>query len=687
MLLLICAWLVLPAGSAAAAGTEAVRGTLDLSDGTLERDGWVPLNGEWGFYWQRLLEPGELDAPGAPVPAHATVPEIWSNLPWDGGELEDQGFATYRLIVRLAEADRERTLALYMPSVATAYKLFVDGAPLGGNGVVGASAAEMTPKNVPKVYFFTPQGDSADIVVQVSNFVQRKGGLWEEIRFGRADAIGALRNANVMREAAVLAGIVLMAIYHLGLFAYRRTDLAPLFFAGLCFAVAARMLFLGETLAVYAIPAIPWEAGVKVEYIAVCVGFTLWLLFTRSQYPDESHRAATIYSLLVTGSVVAFVSATPAAVYTEYFLGIILVGALPTLLYILYVYAAAAIRRRQGSLLNGVGFVLFGVTIANDVLFYTQWVNEGNFIPFGLLAALFTQSLNVAGRFSHAFRRSERLGAELRRMNELLEVRVAERTAALRETNDRLEERNVELSTLEQSRRQLMSTISHELGTPLTSIQGYLKLMIDGIIPGKDENVLRLIYDKTLFLDRIIQDLFDLSKLEARQLRFQFHTVDAASFLRQLSDGYEWSEAGSGVRVHVRAWEPERDDWLLRIDPIRIEQVLANLVANAKKFTPSGGRVAIGFETTAMPGTGAPAVKVEVTDNGVGIPEAELPHVFDRFYKGSSAANARLDGAGLGLAIAKHIVEQHEGRIGVDSAPSRGSAFYFLLPIQTGGRP
>ncbi|HZG57994.1 sensor histidine kinase [Paenibacillus sp.] len=684
------------ASTEASAATEparaAVRGVLDLSDGTLERTGWTMLEGEWAFYWNELLEPAASGAPGGSggsfegrTPAYVPVPDVWSSYVVDGEPLGSDGYATYRLAIRLAPGDAARALALYMPSVATAYQLWVDGRPLGGNGVVGASRAEMVPKNVPKVYVFSPSGDTVDVVVQVSNFVQRKGGLWEGIRFGTADAIGQLRTRNVMMESTVWAGIVVMGLYHLGLFAYRRKDVAPLFFAGVCLAVGARMLFLGQTLAVYAVPSIPWEIGVKIEYISAAIGIMLLLLFVRAQYPNESHRAAAAYSVAFTAAVVGFVLSTPAATYTTFLLPIVLAGVLPTILYILYVFAAAAARRRQGSTLNGIGFTIFAISIGNDILLYTQWVSAGNFIPFGLLAALFTQSLNIAGRFSHAYGSAERLADALRQTNERLEAMVEERTHALREANERLERSNDELTALERARRQLMSTISHELGTPLTSIQGFVKLMLDGVLPGDDRRTLRLIYDKTLFLDRIIQDLFDLSKLEARRLGFRYQSVDAAAFLKQMAEGYAWNENETGVALQIGRWEPEPGAARkLRVDPIRIEQVFANLVANAKKFTPAGGAVRVGFTEAALT-SGAPALRVEVTDTGVGVPEAELPFVFERFYQGAASANARLDGAGLGLAIAKQIVEQHGGEIGVSSAPSRGSSFYFLLPFETGG--
>lgn len=670
---------------------QATEGVLDLSKAEPTRSGWSMLNGQWKFYWNAFLEPDELNAPGLSTlessPQYVHVPSIWSSYIVNGHTLPNQGYATYRLVVKLNEGDVGTTQELYVPSVATAYKLWVDGKLLGGRGTLGTSRDEMVPKNVPSVYSFKPSGDKVEIVIQVSNFVQRKGGLWEELRMGDSEAITQWRNRTIIMEVVVFGSIMIMAVYHLGLYAYRRKDKSPLFFGGLCLAVSLRIAVLGQTLAVYLVPSLPWEAAVKIEYLSAIVGLYLVLLFTQSQYPGESHRNVQHISLAVNGIMAGIVLATPASLYTELFVPYVLVGALPTVLYVTYVYMMAAFRRRQGSLLNGIGFVFFSLTIANDVLFYTQWVNEGNFIPLGLLGFLFTQSLNLAGRFSYSFKQTESLSEQLQQMNESLEHKVEERTVELKDAFGSLELRNRELHRMEQSRRQLLSTISHELGTPLTSIQGYVKLMLDGVIRNNEPRTLQLIYDKSLYLDRIIQDLFELSKLEAMQIRFHFQDIAVASLLGKVAQGHVWNSgewAGQSVNVVMENWKPEDREEIatLHIDPIRIEQVVANFVSNAKKYTPPDGMIRISISESTMPGTGEPAVRVEVTDTGIGIAAEELANVFERFYKGKSSLNARLEGAGLGLAISKQIIEQHNGHIGVESEPDRGSSFYFILPIR-----
>jgi signal transduction histidine kinase len=656
-------------------------GVMDLTKWSFERDGIVPLNGEWQFYWERLLAPSDLQQEAGFSIVH--VPSIWSGYRDEAGkQLSNHGYATYRLTLRLAPSSVHTSMALYMPSVATAYKLWIDGEPAGLNGTVGTSRAQMVPRNAPQVVTFRPDDAEVELVLQVSNFVQRKGGLWEELRLGEAGQISYLRTRQTSEEAVVYGCLVIMAFYHLGLFAYRRRDRAPLYFGLVCLMVGLRISVLGETLLPFLLPSFPWELAVKLEYLTAVAAFYLIVRYIHAQYPGETFKWAHRISLLLNGACGLLIVGTPAVVYTLIMLPYQLVVVLPTVLYVLYVYVLAAVRRREGSLLNGVGFAFFGLTVACDILYYNHLISRGNFIPYGLLGFLFTQSLNLAGRFSKAFRRSEGLALELKRTNEELEEKVEERTAELQESHDRIAQKNNELSGMEESRRQLLSSISHELGTPLTSIQGYVKLMLDGIIERSDPETLRLIYDKTLYLDRIIQDLFELSKLEAGQGRFELRTVHVEGFFTGMAEGYRRQVEEHGLHFALED-EPE---WqrlaTMNVDPVRIEQVMANFLANAVKFTPAGGAIRIGIETAELPDEGLPAVLVKVSDTGSGIGATELPFVFERFYKGTVPEGRRTSGVGLGLAIAKQIVERHGGRIGVQSELGRGSTFYFLLPVR-----
>ncbi|ABO50367.1 histidine kinase [Desulforamulus reducens MI-1] len=237
---------------------------------------------------------------------------------------------------------------------------------------------------------------------------------------------------------------------------------------------------------------------------------------------------------------------------------------------------------------------------------------------------------------------------------------------------------NENLRQLEESRRQLVSDISHELGTPMTSIQGYLKAMLDNVIE-PDRQYLNLIYDKTLLVNQLVEDLFELSKLEANQVSFNFKEVTIQDLMANITRKFALDFKNSGINFMIDPIENLTPDnhIIMNVDPARIDQVMVNLINNAVKYTPTGGTIRIQCQIQNAEKDGE--VIIKVIDSGSGIDEKSLPFVFDRFFKGTQSQ--KVGGTGLGLAIAKQIIIKHGGYIGVDSMVNKGSTFYFSLPI------
>lgn len=221
-------------------------------------------------------------------------------------------------------------------------------------------------------------------------------------------------------------------------------------------------------------------------------------------------------------------------------------------------------------------------------------------------------------------------------------------------------------------RRNLAADVAHELRTPLTVMQGNLRAILDDVYPLAKHEV-ALVYDETLTLGRLVNDLRDLSLAEAGQLSLNLSPLPLGPALERAA--LRWREMFSekGVALDLRVADELPD---VRMDPERLAQVLNNLLANALRHTPNGGRVVVQADLHAG------AVRTAVMDTGPGIPPEDLPHVFDRFWR-REARGPRRDGeggSGLGLAIARQFVEAMGGRIGVTSEPGAGACFWFTLP-------
>lgn len=225
------------------------------------------------------------------------------------------------------------------------------------------------------------------------------------------------------------------------------------------------------------------------------------------------------------------------------------------------------------------------------------------------------------------------------------------------------------LEQAEQLRRNLLADVAHELRTPLTVIQGNLQALLDGVYPLERAEI-ATIYDETRLLSRLVADLRELAQAEAGQLKLHLGPVDLAPTLAQTVDSFTLLAQDSQIRLEldVPASLPP-----VNADPDRLAQILRNLLANALRHAAPGGRV----QVSARPEAGR--VRISVLDDGPGIPTADLPRVFDRFWRGDPARSRDSGGSGLGLAITKHLVEAQGGEIGVESESGRGTVFWFTL--------
>jgi len=235
-----------------------------------------------------------------------------------------------------------------------------------------------------------------------------------------------------------------------------------------------------------------------------------------------------------------------------------------------------------------------------------------------------------------------------------------------------------DLRQSERLRRELTANVSHELRTPLTSIKGFTETLLDGAMKDEDtcRRFLTIINSEADRLVKLVDDLLDLSRLESKRAPLDLQPVDVGALAAHTVDKLQPLALSGGLTLEV---ESRPGAWVTG-DRDRLEQVLTNLIDNALKYTPAGGRVRVSVTLDPQD------VAVAVSDTGKGIRPEDVPHVFERFYRADRSRargpvfGAGSGGTGLGLAIAKHIVEAHGGRIGVRSQPDEGTTFTFTLP-------
>jgi signal transduction histidine kinase len=222
-------------------------------------------------------------------------------------------------------------------------------------------------------------------------------------------------------------------------------------------------------------------------------------------------------------------------------------------------------------------------------------------------------------------------------------------------------------------RRNLIAWAGHDLRTPLASIRAIVEALADGVVedPGTVDRYLHTAQRDIRSLSLLIDDLFELAQLEAGGLPLEVHPNAISDLLSDTIERFSELAMRQGVALEGSVG-PGVDP--VNMDAQQIERVLSNLVSNALRHTPPGGTVRI--QAAAVAG----GIRVEIQDSGEGIDAQDLPHIFERFYRGEKSRSRATGGAGLGLAISKGIVEAHGGHIGAESTPGQGTRFFFTLP-------
>lgn len=223
----------------------------------------------------------------------------------------------------------------------------------------------------------------------------------------------------------------------------------------------------------------------------------------------------------------------------------------------------------------------------------------------------------------------------------------------------------------ERLKDELISTVSHELRTPLTSLRGFAELMLKRQFPpDKQRKFLTVIHGEALRLTNLINDFLDLQRIESGRQTYDFAVLDLGALLQQSITVFSGSQSPHTFRLHIPTGFPP-----VRGDRDRLQQVFANLVSNAIKFSPEGGVITLGAEEQEG------AALLWVSDQGIGIPAEAVPNLFSKFFRVDNQETRRIGGTGLGLALVKKIIEAHQGRIWVESTQGQGSTFFFTLPL------
>lgn len=633
-------------------GQKAEDGVIDLSGVNLKESNLVKLDGNWEFYWNKLLEPQDFKDSKLQMTGYINVPQSWNGYAADGKKLDGYGCATYRLKIKVRSGTG--IYGLRVLPMGTAYRLWANGELLASNGRVGSKAGESSAQYLAEEVFFTSQENTIELVLQISNFEHQKGGFWYSLEFGSAQQIEKSTLFKLWFNIFIIGALFIIGLYHLGFYIFRRKERSAFYFALFCLVVAVRSTTFNEYLLTRFINDLNWQLVIKIEYLSLYLILPISVTFFHTLFPDEFPKKIVRGIQFITLAFSAFVIVTPASVFS-YTVDIFLYFMILCMAYILFALLKAAFRGKAWSRVILAGYFILLVAGANDIIGKFTSVSTGLYLPLGLLIFTFSQSLILSKLYSNAFSTVETLSDNLLKYSK------------------ELEEKNILLEKVDKLKDDFLANTTHELKTPLHGIIGISQSLLQNSETSsekRDEN-LSLIMTSAWRLANLVDDILDFSKMKNQDIKLNIKPVDI----------WQLTEMVIGLLKHlikikrlsiINKIDP--DTPLISADEEKVRQIMQNIIGNAIKFTDAG-------QIIVSAAAKQNELEISVSDTGIGIPEEKFKDIFKPFEQALPADGSIFGGTGLGLSITKKLVEMHGGRINVQSEVGKGSVFTFSFPL------
>lgn len=618
----------------------AKNGVLDLRSGPITNK--IELNGEWLFYWQQLLVPG---VKPSGKPTLTDFPSLWSTgYQIDGKRLPAFGYATYKLTVLLPNEHSQ--LRLSVPDVYSAYVLYINGVPEVSNGKVSRTAEGFEPHWQYKTVDLNDTADTLNLVLQIANFVHSKGGITKPLYLGDKEVIRLDRQRDEAIDLLLTGCLIMGGLFFFGLYLFGNRDKAILLFSVYVLVYSYRIIGIDNYVLHTILPNLDWYVTVRLEYITLFAGIGLFGLYSRLLYPLDVHRP-----IVNAISAVCFLFAFTALVLPPYYftqlINPFLVLMMFCLVYIPYVYLLAYRRRRPGSIYSLLSSISLMIVFAISLFHYWGFIPQLQVVSFlGYVSFFFLQSLVLSHRVSFALKSAQNQA-----------------------------EQGLKAKT------EFLSTMSHEIRTPLNSVVGMSHLLLKNNPRQDQREQLDVIIFSANNLLAIVNDILDYNKIEAGKISFEHIEMDVVAIARNVVNSLQTSAEDKGIALKLTADEEVKSRVLS--DPIRMSQVITNLVHNAIKFTPSG-YVEVSINVVEQSELTI-KLKIAVKDTGIGISKDKQALIFERFTQADSSTSRGFGGTGLGLAISKRILELQNSALQLISEKGEGSIFYFIQTFDKAG--
>lgn len=462
---------------------QAVKGDIDLTQIALSEVGSVPLAGNWTFYWQKLLTPSQINN-GDNKPTHMNIPHAWVRSTMDGQAMPTQGVATYHVNVH---TDKEyANLSLKIPTMGTAYRLYIDENLVAEGGKVGFTAETSEPGYNPNIVLFEPKSNRFSITVQVSNHDFHWGGIWTAIRLGDSKNIHQEQYQHILRTTFLLAIFLTVALFNLIQFTLRTADPLPIIIALTCLSLGMREIESSQVLHIAGLTEWSFLTNARINFLTFYATTPLLIGYFHMTFQQDYKKAlmTAIYLICITASLVVIF--TPAVIFSEtmpWFQAL----AILFMPYVFWGLIQAVRHQRHGSRLLILGTLFLFALVLNDILYSLDVIDTTLMVSFGLVAFILCQNYLTYIRFIDAGQQNELLSEtleernqELQNFSQSLEEKVAQRTDELAKANQKLGElAHKDMLTGLPNRRGMMTYIEESMVQHRQNNTPFCLLIID----------------------------------------------------------------------------------------------------------------------------------------------------------------------------------------------------------------
>ncbi len=629
----------------------------------------VKLNGEWEFYYNKLLEPSDFKENSNLKKEYINVPQSWTTVK---KKYSEKGFATYRIIIKTDATSIP--LIIENKRIFTASKIWLNGKLISEIGIVSNTKETYKPNLkllISKTLFLNKTNE---LIIQVSNYDDWRAGILAPITIGEEQNVREKNHLDFISIVAVLSIIFIISLYHIILYLYRTSELSNLLFSALAFLFFIIGIVGNDTLLKNIIEP-NFNVITRFFHLGVSVYPALITSFFYLLFPKEVSKRLVLFTLYFSIILLIFSLFFDIYLVRKYVSIKIIYIFLISAYFTFYSLPKSIIKKRQGAIWAFLGMLFLFITNINDILFSIDILKTGYIAIYGFAVYIILQSFNIADRFSFNYNKIKKLTKRLKKQNKdyfILNKQYKKQNKELLKAKEHAEK-------ADKLKSAFLANMSHEIRTPMNAIVGFSNLLYNNNYSEKrSKEIISYIIQGSDTLLRLINDIIDISKIEANQLEIYKKDLSIFNFFKNLENLYSKKRETLNSEVKLNFIQNSKNDIIIFSDVVRLQQVFINLIDNALKFTEKG-YIEVSYKVDKNTNT----IIFYVKDTGVGLTKDEQNNIFTRFTKLDNMGEKLYRGAGLGLAICKNIIKLLNGEIWVVSEINNGSTFYFNIPLKS----